>query len=402
MPIPATECIQLEPYWSAPGAALYLGDARACLQAVPARSVQCCVTSPPYWGLRDYGTGNTQIGLEEIPDCFGWVTKELCGVCYVCRLVKVLSEVKRVLRDDGTMWLNLGDSYNSSGNLVGIPWRSALALQADGWILRAVMPWVKRNAMPDSAENRPGRSVEDVFLLTKSMDYYFDMESIKLPGSGRASGGSTFSKPGGAQHRTYDRPDYRTRGFRSGDLLLSEDSDEVVAFAVPVANYSGAHYATFPVRLVTPMILAGTSSHGACANCNSPYRPVVSKERTSRVEDDGYDRDRSIKSNRNGLSTTLYDHIGGGVSDIIGWKKECGCQTSEVIPCVVLDPFVGSGTTVATALQLGRHGIGIDLSEQYLRENAIPRIEEAMSSAASRQRTSAVPPGAPPAPRRLR
>lgn len=406
------------PYWQASGAALYCGDVRAQLRRLPARSIHCCICSPPYWGLRRYleeghPDASNELGLEERPDCLGWATGARCGECYVCHMVEVFSEVRRVLRDDGTLWLNLGDSYNGSGgrggagkqwtngdgkpdnragcpdiaqgNLVGVPWRVALALQAGGWVLRAAMPWLKRNSMPDSAENRPGRAVEDVFLFTKGGDYFYDGEAVKVPGTYPSSGGAVFGKPGADQNRRYDRPDYRRRNFRSGDLFLSS-AGAIDAFDVPVASYKGSHFATFAPRLIVPMILAGTSECGACAACGAPYEPLIAKERTGTVEDDGVSRDRSVRDNRNGLNSTPHDHIGGGVSGVVGWRRACACRTDEVVPCVVLDPFTGSGTTVATALQLGRRGVGVDLSEAYLRDHAVPRVEAALSGEGFRGR----------------
>ena len=160
-------------------AQIILGDVRTSLQRIDEKSVQTCITSPPYWGLRDYGEDN-QIGLEQTPDE------------YVAQMVAVFREVWRVLRDDGTVWLNIGDSYAGGGmkipeglkqkDLVGIPWRVALALQADGWYLRQDIIWHKPNPMPESVADRCTKSHEYVFLLTKSSKYFFDNEAIKEDG----------------------------------------------------------------------------------------------------------------------------------------------------------------------------------------------------------------------------
>jgi DNA modification methylase len=163
-----------------------VGDALGVLRGMPAESVHCCVTSPPYWGLRDYGT-DCQLGLEKTPEE------------YVARMVEVFREVRRVLRDDGTLWLNLGDSYRKnparrfgkrpqdapppagSGikpkDLVGIPWRVAFALQADGWYLRSDIIWHKPNPMPESCTDRPTKAHEYVFLLSKRARYFYDAET---------------------------------------------------------------------------------------------------------------------------------------------------------------------------------------------------------------------------------
>lgn len=409
------------PFWTAPGATLYHGEVIERLREMPARSIHTVITSPPYWNLKDYGTGeweggnakcdhvktktsqprlamspystrggakkvasdtaiyyqgvcgkcgarriDNQLGMEEIPDCAGWATKALCGNCYVCHMTSVFCKIERVLRDDGTVWLNLGDSYTSEGNLAGIPWRVALALQALGWTLRASMPWIKKNSMPESVLDRPSKATEEVFLLTKGTDYYFDMDSVKVASTGKG-GGAVFGKAGGDQHRKYDRPEYNKRAWRSGDLWITDD--EIAGFDVPVAFYKGAHYATFSPRLITPMILAGTSVHGACAGCGKQYKPISSREQ-----------------------------------GVMGWRKDCGCTTDEVVPSVVLDPFVGSGTTVATALTLGRRGVGIDLNEVYLRDHAVPRIEAAIRARddAPTTKTRVIVPDKPPLPQILR
>ena len=195
--------MKMKPYFERDGATAYHGDCREVLAALPEQSVHTCVTSPPYWGLRDYGVGG-QLGLEPTPEE------------YIANLVDVFREVRRVLRDDGTLWLNLGDSYagsaqtgrNDNGrpekdkgwaeydikrttvehnhglkpkDLVGIPWRVALALQADGWWLRSDIIWAKPNPMPESVTDRPTKSHEYIFLLSKSQSYYYDADAIREP-----------------------------------------------------------------------------------------------------------------------------------------------------------------------------------------------------------------------------
>ena len=222
---------------------LLVGDVRERLKELPDMSVHCCVTSPPYWGLRDYGRDD-QIGLEATPEL------------YVASLVSVFNEVRRVLSDDGTLWLNLGDSYagNNSrasnngragfGNpregvferigdglktkdLVGIPWRVAFALQADGWYLRQDIIWHKPNPLPESVKDRCTKAHEYIFLLSKSPRYYFNYEAIKEP--------------------TVNLQDKRNRRD---------------VWTVPVKPFKGAHFATFPTDLITPCILAGCAEGG--------------------------------------------------------------------------------------------------------------------------------------------
>ena len=235
-------------------------------------SARCCVTSPPYFGLRDYGADG-QIGLEPTPDA------------YVKQLVSVFREVRRVLADDGTLWLNLGDSYGGDrGNktpapdsknlslgsgsvhaharefdfrkqLVGIPWRVAFALQADGWYVRSDIIWYKPNVMPESVRDRPTKAHEYLFLLSKQPSYYYNADAIREE-SATPPGGSCFGKvnleseasAAGQQVRRYDRPDYREIGRNARSV-----------WAITTKPFSGAHFATMPVELAERCIRAGSA-----------------------------------------------------------------------------------------------------------------------------------------------
>jgi DNA modification methylase len=229
-------------------------------------SVQCTVTSPPYFGLRDYGNSN-QIGLEQTPNE------------YVESLLVVASELWRVLKPDGTFWLNLGDSYARNGgtqgggnrelmhlegvqqrmqripegsglkekDLIGVPWRVAFALQAAGWYLRSDIIWAKPNPMPESVTDRPTRSHEYIFLLTKSKRYYYDHEAIKEPANIDNFRDSSCSRRG---NKTPDT------GFKNGRHYETRNKRSV--WNVTPKAYSGAHYATFPSELIKPCILAGS------------------------------------------------------------------------------------------------------------------------------------------------
>lgn len=448
------------PYWSAPNALLYFGEVRACLRTLPARSVHLVVTSPPYWGLRMYATGDgkhLEIGCEPSPDCKTWGQAQ-CGACFVCVMVDVFREVWRVLRDDGVAWLNLGDTYTSTtsnrnglsattlhgsrtygrdagnvqrsrpaglpqGNLVGVPWRVALALQSDGWVLQSDVPWVKRAAMPESADKRPCKSLEYVFLLAKGSDHYFDMDAVR-PAALNTGGGAVFgraSDPGGADEagapapRRYDRPEYSSRGFRNSDLWFQSVEepyglvgvgDEMIGLDVTNSGqkrtHKKTHFAMFPPRLVEPLVLSGTSEYGCCADCGRPWdREVVRNGAVQKQGDSGAaQRDRSYRWSRNGVDSTL--DTGIAERETAGWRKACGCRIDEVVPCVVMDPFVGSGTTVATALRLGRAGVGIDLSEAYLLANAIPRVGASLATGARGTHARPLPSDTPPPPRRMR
>lgn len=269
---------------------------------LPARSVQCVVTSPPYWGLRDYGSTG-QLGLETTPEE------------YVANMVAVFRDVWRVLRDDGVLWLNLGDSYAHSGrgeggngihstkqttnrgayfdnhaldrrsvvnsglkpkDLVGIPWRVAFALQADGWYLRSDIIWHKPNPMPESVQDRPTKSHEYLFLLSKSERYYYDNDAIKEPGiysvderKGRARDEhkSALSKERNGIRPQVDKQRGHQRrhdGFNEKwDAMSKEEQCSLMrnkrdVWTVATVPYPGSHFATFPVALVEPCILAGS------------------------------------------------------------------------------------------------------------------------------------------------
>jgi site-specific DNA-methyltransferase (adenine-specific) len=247
------------------------------MRDMPDCSVQCCVTSPPYWGLRDYGHEG-QIGLEATPED------------YVERIVAVFREVRRVLKDDGTLWLNLGDSYADGKQLVGIPWRVAFALQADGWWLRQDLIWHKPNPMPESVRDRCTKAHEYLFLLTKSERYHFDVKAIAEPG---VTGKWEAMPPiGGVKHAGHE--------FHGGRVYTGKRpaSDGMrrrrSVWKVPVKPYKGSHFAVMPPKLIEPCIKAG-----------------------SREGD------------------------------------------------TVLDPFAGSGTTLAVAMELGRNAVGCELNPDY-------------------------------------
>ncbi|HEY7824122.1 MAG TPA: site-specific DNA-methyltransferase [Acidimicrobiia bacterium] len=225
-------------------ATILVGDVRDSLRGLPDGCVRTVVTSPPYWGLRDYGHDG-QIGLEQTPDE------------YVAEMVGVFREVRRVLADDGTVWLNLGDSYGSGKQLVGIPWRVAFALQADGWYLRQDIIWAKPNPMPESVTDRCTKAHEYVFLLTKQPRYYYDHEAVSEPAvciSGtvrfsnrRAVGGMKVVATGNEGRRSNEQDARKsTRNRRS-------------VWTVTTKPFKGAHFAVMPEALVEPCVLAGSA-----------------------------------------------------------------------------------------------------------------------------------------------
>ena len=295
-----------------------IGDCRETLKQIPANFVQTCITSPPYYGLRNYQE-EEQLGLEDTPEE------------YVENLVQVFREVRRVLKDSGTVWLNLGDSYAMtslrggdkphSGNvgahkhydnnhsipratkkipqgikpkdLIGIPWRVAFALQADGWYLRQDIIWQKLNTMPESVTDRCTKAHEYIFLLSKNKKYYFDNEAIKedCVGKDERQWADTYDKVGSIVQGDTNAGIKRTKRY-SKDGTFKRNKRSV--WTVNTKPYKKAHFATFPTDLITPCVLAGS-----------------------------------------------------GEGD------------------VVLDPFMGSGTTAAVAQHLGRRWLGCELNEEY-------------------------------------
>lgn len=272
---------------------IVVGDCRTALREMPAGSVHTCITSPPYWGLRDYGHPD-QMGLEETPDAF------------VDGLVGVFREVRRVLRDDGTLWLNMGDTFANSGgvrneqglnggkkrteldrqrpqrkrvpdnvkpkDLIGLPWLLAFALRRDGWYLRADIIWHKPNAMPDSVRDRPTRAHEFLFLLSKSEVYAYDHRAIREPAK-RGHRGSRFDEGKTAIH---------AQGrSQKGERVDDGHRNKRDVWTVPTEPFLGAHFAAFPQRLVEPCILAGSPPGGTVLDpfCGSGTVGVVCGKR---------------------------------------------------------------------------------------------------------------------------
>ena len=225
--------------------ATLVGDVRETLRGVPDGCAQTCVTSPPYFGLRDYGNA-AQIGQETTPREF------------VDALVAVMRDVRRVLADDGTLWLNIGDSYSQQGNgykpkdLLGIPWRLAFALQDDGWYLRSDIIWAKPNPMPESVTDRPTRAHEYVFLLTKRSRYFYDADAIKEPSVMKPQNRLTAR----AEHPKGDTGRSMHLRPEGGTSYNSRNARSV--WNVPTDSFGGAHFATMPPELARRCILAGS------------------------------------------------------------------------------------------------------------------------------------------------
>ena len=460
------------------------GDVIEQLKTLPGESVHCVVTSPPYWGLRDYGTGTWEGGLTDCEhrNLHGNqgqngdradrtftgsqnFYKDKCLKCgavridhqiglektpqeYVAKMVAVFGEVRRVLRNDGTCWVNMGDCYHNGDkggyertttgkqatncgtvkglttnrlwqtgmkpkDLVGMPWMLALALRDDGWYLRQDIIWAKPNPMPESVHDRCTKAHEYVFLLTKSQHYFYDQVAISEPVTGNAhprgdgvNPKARYETPAGWDASTGDgrHGDFHKEGREAGRRPLAWDNDlgsnrTLVAgyarqmrplgakrsqanpdevrsargaafgrgagwreaksprskqnesfsaavnglvetrnkrsvWTIATQAFPEAHFATYPQKLVEPCILAGTSELGCCPQCGAPWK---------RIKKGGSDRQKPEN-----------------------WQPTCKCEcTEELAPCMVLDPFAGSGTTGVVALRLERAFIGIELNPEY-------------------------------------
>lgn len=360
---------------------LYQGDALETLKQMEDESIHCCVTSPPYWGLRDYGVEG-QFGLESTPEE------------YIAKMVEVFREVKRVLKPEGTLWLNLGDSYagncsrTSTGregmgdkregiykkmgtglkvkDLVGIPWRVAFALQADGWWLRSDIIWAKPNPMPESVTDRPTKSHEYIFLLSKSKRYFYDAEAIKeMAVSGEDMGVLRSVVRTDGKYVAWHAKSIKDRQDAGVDSKTAGTGfrNKRTVWTVSTKPVSEAHFAVFPPEIPETCIKAGTSEKGCCPKCGSPWERVIE---LGEIQSTG----GSEKSRRNGITNFGGSDMNCGTfiqrkHITIGWQPTCSCEIEETIPCTVLDPFAGAGTTLWVAEQLGVNSIGIELNPEY-------------------------------------
>lgn len=501
---------------------LYQGHVLDVLRAMPAESVHMICTSPPYWGLRDYqlepqvwgglpacrceeaeiacstcggcahywderrwyteqsAAGSSGEAFNEAGDGNAkrlqqarWRSDATCLRCgawrgslgleptpdlYVQHLVEVFREVRRVLRWDGTLWLNMGDAYHNGDkggyqnsrtgpdslqrsnlandfigapnrqpqhglkpkDLLGMPWRVAFALQADGWWLRSDIVWSKPNSMPESVTDRPTKSHEYLFLLTKSERYFYDADAIR---ESFLSSPSDLAKMAegqdriSAKHLALDDSLMkasaltnigRKRGVGDaeaaaqilamrngedanvqlfGDRRQAPEPGEPNAFhpfgrnkrtvwEIATEPYSEAHFATFPQKLVEPCILAGTSARGCCPECGAPWERVTETEYRNDTTESGRPAEgNNIKGGEDQGARTFASGVRTRRLDTtLGWQPTCA-HDAALIPCTVLDPFAGSGTTLLVAQRLGRHGVGIELSPEYC-ALAVKRLDE--------------------------
>lgn len=439
-------------------------DAIAGLSNITAQSIHTIITSPPYWGLRDYGLApivwapaefSPMSGLAPIrvpewvsPDryrgcrhiwgawterhetrekavagkprttdrCYGGAASrrfdgphhthlhgKFCRICgawrgclgleptpelYIGHLVQVFRAARRVLRGDGTLWLNLGDRYLPASaaagagglkrkDLVGIPWRAAYALQADGWYLRSDIVWAKGvsfsrtdcgNVMPESVTDRPVRGHESIFLLAKSADYYYDHYAVQE---------DAVTRP---QRRLTPRSSARDRAMRQDKVypyrLMDEPGRQQArrnlrdVWRINTRPFKGAHFAGFPADLVRPMIRASTPEVGCCAQCHAPRKRVLRRERLKASR--SCERDKRTggvlpeqRWDRTGMThLEVSEWLAANPLEHVGWEPGCDCP-ADTSPARVLDPFAGSGTTGMVAAEEGRRAVLIEPQEKY-------------------------------------
>ncbi len=492
------------------------------------QSVHCVVTSPPYWGLRVYdgvpptewpavsyapmpglpplaiagcdpacdhewaisvrkrsvggereygsfdgGTGRAPAVKKGVgaycQQCGGWrgcLGLEPTPEMFVGHLVLIFREVRRVLRDDGVCWVNMGDTYSQDTKWGGksdhknytsvaggypvvrniradsglkpkdrmlIPWRVALALQTEGWVLRNEVIWHKPNVLPDSTTDRLTVDHEYVFLLTKACrkrywthphkrgtrqkpkpdyvwqhkqtgervsyppvgprllrefwrrvnlwqghDYFFDQDAIREPQTGHThSRGKGVTPKGKAAERGRNRANNSWQATTNRYTDVPGGRNKRTVWAIATASMSEAHFATFPPALIEPMIQAGTSARGVCPACGAPWERVLEKPtgdrdgRTSTQYPDGSSAKRLARL-RQAARAKGHEYV--NQTRTIGWTPTCDCPTHDPVPAIVLDPFAGAGTSVMVARNLGRRGIGLDMSLSYLRDIATPRL----------------------------
>ena len=442
------------------------GHAIDVLKRLPPQSVQTCVTSPPYWGLRNYRTEPQAWGGDQSPThvhtwgseisgdakgnsgtptdknnrgedyargdprgnfcpCGAWkgeLGHEPTPELYVAHLADVAEELKRVLRDDGTFWLNIGDSYVGGGrgsgihkdgsaslssnqywednqdgkvplakaggvykakDLVGIPWMVAFELRRRGWYLRSDIIWAKKNSMPEPFKDRPTKGHEYIFLLTKKPTYFYDRDGFHQPFAESSmseaaeeydgEGTKDYEEAGVQNPSDVKRRIVASMRKRMAESRLVDGVNQIIngssirtVWHIATKGYKGAHFATFTDEIPMRCIKLGTSEVGACATCGTPYARVTRSEGGGIGQD--WHPDKSLGNGRaqgiaaTGLNDGTYRRVR------LGFQKECSCDTEDIVPCVVLDIFAGSGTTMVVARKLGRRSIGIDLNAQYVEE----------------------------------
>lgn len=413
--------------------AVLQGDVVERLRELPAESVHCIVTSPPYWGLRDYNAAG-QMGMERRFED------------YLRKMRALGEELLRVLRKDGTLWLNMGDCYAVGGcgardperwpkqsrndhmpvhppregsfkkkDLVGQPWEVAFLFRALGFYLRRDIVWHKPNAMPESCKDRPAAAHEYLLLLTKSPRYFYDDAAVKQPVSGQAHprGAGVNPKalkfpdnwmqgPGPHEDRAGGYRHKQNESFSAAVKDLVAEANLRSVWTIPTQPNAAAHFATFPEELVRLCLSAGTSAYGVCAECGAPWRRVVAKGRPLRqwqqacggdaqgeyARKDGEPKQDQLGKrqytgfNERWKNKQAADYAAAGAEDpsavksrilagmaerrTVEWRPTCAHVDAPRARPLVLDPFLGSGTTAKVALDLGCDWLGIELNPQYV------------------------------------
>ena len=416
------------------GVQILQGDVRDMLATLPAESVQCVVTSPPYYGLRDYGTATWQGGdpaheHRGVRACTApaGAAKQasnagsnavMAGDCscgarridrqigleaspaeFIAALVGVFDAVRRVMRPDGVCFVNLGDSYSANNppgrrdaereygrdtvqdgsfdrerarrlgipakNLLLIPERFAIAMQDRGWIVRSRIAWCKTSAMPESVRDRPTSAWEVILMFVKQARYYYDADAVRQPAKyGRREW--TYAKP----HATYDAG---TAGVSAPGSTKGGDPESGASlrnfWLLGPEPSREQHFAAFVSEIPRRCILAATSQAGQCPACGAPWVRIADKVLVPTPKSKNGTATVSAKRGANRAAedhrTTWGEVHGSYAVTTLGWAASCDCPPADPVPQLVLDPFLGSGTTALVADQLGRNAVGIELNPEY-------------------------------------
>lgn len=382
---------------------ILVGDAREKLKELPKNSVDMAMTSPPYWGLRDYGVED-QIGLEETPEK------------YVENLMKIFSELKRVLKPTGTFYLNIDDTYSGLGRgawdegdekakesynfnsgeapvrindlpdkcMSMVPERVAMALIQDGWILRNKIIWDKPNPMPESVKDRFSTGYEFVYMFSLQKDYYFDLDAVREPHKNSTKKRNEYPHSGGGPYAVQ-------REREPGEFMNVRGKNPGDVWEISTKGFKDAHFAVYPKELTEKPIKAGCPQK-VCAKCGSPYERDVEVEKEKDrdlLKSMGADSDLEYSGEGKDDPSGFAENPSDTKRSILesakkkrvtkGWKKTCDCDTEDTKPGIVLDPFAGAGTTLLKAWELGRDYIGVELNEEYVEEIMGNRLEKTKS-----------------------